>query len=143
MKSYYDYLKNNNLDVTYIEFNEKDIYKKIKKGIVHIYEPYDNILMKKILKYFPDVNIINTLNFLIDYNMILSNKKYNHQNFYKMQRRRLNIMIELDGTPTGGKWSFDKFNREKIPNNITIPPIINLYNIIITFIYIYLKIKFF
>jgi len=26
MKSYYDYLKNNNLDVTYIEFNEKDIY---------------------------------------------------------------------------------------------------------------------
>lgn len=125
MKSYYDYLKNNKLDVTYIEFHEKDIYKKIKKGMIHIYEPYDNILMKKILKYFPDVNIIKTLNFLIDYEL---KEKYNHQNFYKMQRRRLNIMIEPDGTPTGGKWSFDEFNREKIPNNVTIPPIINLYN---------------
>jgi deoxyribodipyrimidine photolyase-related protein len=34
--------------------------------------------------------------------------------FYKEQRKRLNILIEPNGKPTGGKWSFDTANRKKL-----------------------------
>ena len=35
--------------------------------------------------------------------------------FYMWQRKRLGILLEDDGKPTGGKWSFDKENRKKVP----------------------------
>ena len=45
--------------------------------------------------------------------------------FYKWQRRRLDILIEQDGTPTGGQWSFDAENRQPIPKSVT-PPVSTL-----------------
>ncbi len=41
--------------------------------------------------------------------------------FYKSQRRRLGILIDDDGQPTGGRWSFDADNRKKLPRKV-IPP---------------------
>ena len=41
--------------------------------------------------------------------------------FYKEKRERLNILLNKDGTPEGGKWSFDEDNRKKLPKNILIP----------------------
>ncbi|MBT8106661.1 MAG: cryptochrome/photolyase family protein [Gammaproteobacteria bacterium] len=43
--------------------------------------------------------------------------------FYKQQRRMLNVLVEDDGQPTGGRWSFDADNRKKLPRNITAPDI--------------------
>jgi len=34
------------------------------------------------------------------------------EHFYRWQRRRLAILIEADGSPTGGVWNLDKDNRE-------------------------------
>jgi deoxyribodipyrimidine photolyase-related protein len=132
MKSYADYLKDNNLQVTYINFNENiiELYKDLSKYTIHIYDPTDNILLIKIKKYIPNVIIHKTLNFLIDREIIDDNlhtfynkktKKYNHLNFYKMQRTRLNIL-------TGYKWSYDKFNRKKIPLDVKIPSIMTFNN---------------
>jgi deoxyribodipyrimidine photolyase-related protein len=41
--------------------------------------------------------------------------------FYKQQRRRLNILIDNDGQPAGGRWSYDADNRKKLPRNVTAP----------------------
>lgn len=41
--------------------------------------------------------------------------------FYQKQRKRLGIMIDADGKPSGGKWSYDADNRKKLPKKITIP----------------------
>jgi len=41
--------------------------------------------------------------------------------FYKKLRMRTNILMEEDGTPVGGKWSFDSENRKKLPKNISLP----------------------
>ncbi len=41
--------------------------------------------------------------------------------FYKLQRRRLGVLVDDDGQPTGGKWSFDADNRKKLPRNVTPP----------------------
>ncbi len=41
--------------------------------------------------------------------------------FYQKQRKRLNILLEDNGKPVGGKWSYDADNRKKLPKKITIP----------------------
>lgn len=38
--------------------------------------------------------------------------------FYRDQRRRMNILVEEDGSPQGGKWSFDEENRRKLPGSV-------------------------
>lgn len=37
--------------------------------------------------------------------------------FYKLQRKRLQILIDDTDQPVGGKWSFDEDNRKKLPKD--------------------------
>lgn len=39
------------------------------------------------------------------------------EDFYRHQRRRLDILIEPDGEPTGGRWNYDDQNREPPPTD--------------------------
>ncbi len=41
--------------------------------------------------------------------------------FYKLQRRRLGVLLDDDGQPMGGRWSFDADNRKKLPRTVTPP----------------------
>ena len=42
--------------------------------------------------------------------------------FYEMQRRRLDLLIDADGGPLGGRWSYDADNRKKLPKTVLVPP---------------------
>jgi deoxyribodipyrimidine photolyase-related protein len=46
-------------------------------------------------------------------------KKYHQSDFYIFQRKRLEILLDTSGKPTGGKWSYDAENRMKYPQNVT------------------------
>jgi len=52
---------------------------------------------------------------------LLSTKKPFMANFYKINRSKFNILMNKDGTPQGGKWSFDEENRKKLPDKVEIP----------------------
>ena len=41
--------------------------------------------------------------------------------FYRWQRRRLGVLVDDEGAPQGGRWSFDEDNRKKLPRDL-IPP---------------------
>ncbi len=41
--------------------------------------------------------------------------------FYEAQRKRMGVLLEEDGKPEGGKWSYDLDNRKKLPKKIPIP----------------------
>lgn len=41
--------------------------------------------------------------------------------FYERQRRHLGILIDSEGAPVGGRWSFDRDNREKLPRDEPLP----------------------
>jgi deoxyribodipyrimidine photolyase-related protein len=43
--------------------------------------------------------------------------------FYKWQRREQTILLDSDGNPTGGQWSFDAANRKKLPRGL-VPPLL-------------------
>ena len=41
--------------------------------------------------------------------------------FYLWQRRRMGILLEDDGGPIEGAWSYDQDNRQALPKDIDIP----------------------
>ena len=44
--------------------------------------------------------------------------------FYKQQRRSLDILVGADAQPSGGQWSFDADNRKKLPRAVKLPKVI-------------------
>lgn len=49
------------------------------------------------------------------------NKRPFMKTFYEAQRKRLKILIDKSGQPTGGQWSFDAENRKPLPKDIKPP----------------------
>jgi len=47
-----------------------------------------------------------------------SKKRWFMADFYQWQRKRLDILIDQQGKPEGGKWSFDDQNRKKIAKKL-------------------------
>ncbi len=45
------------------------------------------------------------------------------QHFYSWQRRRLGVLVDDDGEPVGGRWSFDEDNRKKLPRGHPVPDV--------------------
>ena len=43
--------------------------------------------------------------------------------YYRRQRQRTGILVDENGQPEGGKWSFDEANRKKLPKSVTPPEI--------------------
>jgi len=126
MKKYYDYLKKKKYNITYINFNQvtNTFYKTFEENItiIHVNDFKLENKLKKI--YGKKLIILENKNFLIKLEelneikkLIFKNKKYSHEEFYKYQRRKLNILIESDNKPIKGKWSFDNENRLPLPKN--------------------------
>ena len=140
MRSHADKLKKSNFKIEYSTIEEKafklDYTEKLKKFIkskkiseISSFEIEDKFFEKKINQFTKkeniNWNIIQTpmfLNSRDNFRKYLSkSKKPFMAVFYKDTRRELDILIKKDGTPEGGKWSFDEDNRNKLPKNITIP----------------------
>jgi (6-4)DNA photolyase len=45
------------------------------------------------------------------------------KSFYEQQRRRLNLLLNDQGRPLGGHYSFEPENRKKLPPSVTVPPV--------------------
>ena len=140
MRSHADRLKKNKFKIEYSTIEEKtfklDYTEKLKKIIkskkiteISSFEIEDKFFEKKISNFTKkeniNWNIVQTPMFL---NSRENFKKYLSKSkkpfmavFYKEIRRDLDILMKKDGTPEGGKWSFDEDNRNKLPKNISIP----------------------
>lgn len=131
MKNYINTIKKYN--IKYIDFEKvKEFYSSIKKenNTYHIINPADHALEKKLKKIFgKKLVIMENKNFLITIDelktikdSIYRNNKYSHEEFYKYQRKKLDILMNKD-KPMGGKWSYDSENRLALPNNIKLPKV--------------------
>jgi deoxyribodipyrimidine photolyase-related protein len=137
MKFYEQFLKAQGVVVHYIESNkiqnkcelliEQLHSNKVKQ--IHIVDPVDNWLLEKIKssckKYGIELTIYDSPNFLNTINQVgdfFSKKKtYFQTDFYTWQRKTRNILLEKDGKPLGGKWTYDADNRSKFPKKEAAP----------------------
>ena len=140
MRSYADKLKENKFKLNYSKIDstdfKKDYTKKLEKLLkmnkikeVTSFEIEDKFFETKINNFLKKQNIqwniIRSPMFLDsreDFKKYLTKtKKPFMAMYYKEKRERLNILLNKDGTPEGGKWSFDEDNRKKLPKNTLIP----------------------
>jgi deoxyribodipyrimidine photolyase-related protein len=140
MRSYADKLKNNKYRLEYSKIEDKSFkntyFEKLKKIIsqkkitgISSFEVEDKFFEKKLKSFFIKSKIKWTiiqspmfLNSRDEFKTYLSKtKKPFMATFYKEVRRKSGILMGADGTPIGGKWSFDDENRNKLPKNISAP----------------------
>jgi deoxyribodipyrimidine photolyase-related protein len=137
MKYYANQLTQKGCSCYYIEAHDPNAQVKVLikmlagKGVqkIRLYDPSDNWLGRQIKKagadngieivYIPSPNFLNNLP---AHTVLLGNKKtYFQTSFYTEQRKQRKILLEADGSPIGGQWSYDVENRKKIPRNTSIP----------------------
>ena len=137
MKFYEQFLIEQGVVVHYIESNkiqnkcelliEQLHSNKVKQ--IHIVDPVDNWLLEKIkssckkygikLTIYDSPNFLNTINQVGDF--FSKKKTYFQTDFYTWQRKSRNILLEKDGKPLGGKWTYDADNRSKFPKKEAAP----------------------
>ncbi len=148
MRQYRDNLIKNGYTVFYHSIDEESFHDKYEDKLLKVIK--DNDIEK--LKYFEIedndfedkiVNFINKQNIdkeVIQTPMFLTSRKEFFEfakeqkklirmaSFYQKIRTKMNILIDENNKPIGGKWSYDEDNRKKIPKNTLIPKIPNINN---------------
>lgn len=126
MKNYEVFLKEQSYMVDYVESTDErnDVRALIatlpKEGIseIHIVDVVDCWLMKRITegckKYELALVVHPSPSFLLTHPEVVTyakkRKTYFQTDFYIEQRKKRNLLIEADGKPVGGKWTFDAEN---------------------------------
>jgi len=134
LKAYEHELIEAGYSVTYLDVREypntEAVFAKLASAGVtelHLPETTDDWLEKRIKEYLDKYQLTRVLYpseiFILkdDYKeRYVASKKY-MASFYKNMRRDFCVLMENDGTPTGGEWSFDSENRKKLPKGIPLP----------------------
>lgn len=109
--------------------------KKKSQDSMMVVEPDDYLLNRRLqryadnsgveLKFLPNPGFLNGAGENAEYRA--GKKRWFMADFYKWQRRRLNVLMEKT-EPIGGKWSFDEDNRKKVPKKLLpeIPQLLKL-----------------
>ncbi len=136
MMQYAERLISEGHQVQYIEANHQDsdariLFKELSKkyNSIHICNPSDDWLLKHIQRAIQttsvDLIVHPSPNFLkpLDESHLFFNAKnrYFQTDFYALQRKSLNILMDENGKPQGGKLTFDSENRKAFPKNVTMP----------------------
>ena len=140
MKFYENWLQENKYEVKYIETSEKEndcrqlVTALVKQKIteLHIAAVADSWLHKRMqqacsgnkitLHIYDSPNFLNTPQSVDDY--FSKKKTYFQTDFYTWQRKQRNILLEKDGKPLGGKWTYDADNRQKFPKKEKVPALV-------------------
>ena len=104
------YLKSNSTREGILEFINKTGIKDVET-----LEPSSHRLTREIsdiTKFYPTDFFLTSRQEFSDWAKV--QKKLLMENFYRLQRRRLNILMEGD-EPIGGKWNYDDENRSPLP----------------------------
>jgi deoxyribodipyrimidine photolyase-related protein len=74
-----------------------------------------------------EIEIITNEGFLTDKQQLeehfADKDSYYFTKFYIAQRKRLDILVDGDGKPEGGQWSYDPENRKKLPRKVELPEV--------------------
>lgn len=140
MQYYKDFLAEQQIEATYFDAQQQEgkieliiphLFLSNKQIEFHAYETDDNWLHKHITQAIHQVNaslVWHASKLFINTNeeneaYYNSKKKLFQTDYYIQQRKRLHILIDDNGKPVAGKWSFDEENRNKLPANHIVPTV--------------------
>jgi deoxyribodipyrimidine photolyase-related protein len=129
MQNFYQELKEKSkAEVSYFEYKIplEEIITKFDS--LTVFDPVNKGLKNKIKEITAaagiELKVLESPNFLTsreqNAEFFKDHDFFQHQ-YYKMQRKRLGILIDSEGKPVGDKWSFDAKNRKKFPKDIEMP----------------------
>jgi deoxyribodipyrimidine photolyase-related protein len=141
MQRYAESLRENEADVEYVEHAtdhsvlEACLQRLRTSGCstVCVSEPHDYLLTRRLERFCErsdlQMHVLESPMFLntneVNRSYRDSKKRWYMADYYKFQRRRLDVLIDEDDEPVGGRWSFDEDNRKKVPAKLrgSIPPL--------------------
>ena len=147
MKAYERYLTERGVTVVYIDAQDErsDIrlfHQEIKsQGIedIHVINPTDYWLEIRLkdackdikLKLYHNLLFLNTRDELSSF-FREDKRSFFQTTFYKQQRKKRAILMDEDGEPEGGKWTYDvdnrkKYPRDKVPPSIQFPSVTDVW----------------
>lgn len=139
MQFYRDFLQQKGFQVEYVETGTPvaDVRVCVKnlaeRGVseIHFADVADNWLERRLTtscahfgikaRRYDSPNFLNTLTEIEGY--YEGKKRYFQTDFYVQQRKTRSILLEQNGKPLGGKWTFDTENRDKYPKGQQAPPV--------------------
>ena len=140
MREKRDELQAHNFKVDYVDIDDPSFdqayEEKLAKCILErevtsltIFEIEDKDFETRIQTFAAQQNLTLTVlpspMFILDRQEFLSftgkTKVLRMGNFYKEVRKKLNLLMDEEQKPLGGKWSFDEDNRKKIPKGLALP----------------------
>ena len=140
MREKRDELQGHNFKVDYVDIDDPSFdqayEEKLAKCILErevtsltIFEIEDKDFETRIQTFAAQQNLTLTVlpspMFILDRQEFLSftgkTKVLRMGNFYKEVRKKLNLLMDEEQKPLGGKWSFDEDNRKKIPKGLALP----------------------
>ena len=140
MREYRDELTKNSIKVNYFKLDERDdndkysiflakFLKSKKINHIHMFEIEDKEFELELVSHLKkediEITFVKSPMFLFkreDFVPMAKGKKvYRMSSFYQKARKSLNILVDEDQKPIGGKWSFDEENRKKIPKGVEPP----------------------
>ncbi len=141
MRSYADGLRDAGYDVHYVELDPKtgDSYEdRLRDAVVSSgagqikhFEVEDKAMERRLVDFADEQKLERTE---LKSRMFLCSRddfvafagdasSLSMASFYKQQRRSLGILVDDDGNPDGGQWSFDEDNRKPLPKDVSPPAV--------------------
>jgi len=137
MREFRDELQDKKVKVRYFELNESgnlDFFARIKKELgrskkLRVADIVDRSFKKAVqdfctkegiqLEILPTPQFLGGVENFAEY--MKRNKRPFMKTFYERERKRLKILVDAEGNPSGGQWSFDVENRKKLPKDYQEP----------------------
>jgi len=129
MQAFANRLRANGKTVEYVDAqdtraSELKLIPSLSAEEITLFDPNDYLLEKRLrhsaqadkLVFLPSPNFLNT-----DTELLGNRKPYFQTAFYTQQRKDRGLLLDDEGKPLGGQWTFDAENRKKIPKNTFIP----------------------
>jgi (6-4)DNA photolyase len=136
MKRFAEDLRKRSLKVHYVEAGKMadtaavaGVLKRLRIRSVQYVDPCDDWLSTRLAAALEQQGIaaavLDDPHFLTPSSVIrdftAGKKRLYLTEFYIAQRKHLGLLLEADGKPVGGRWSFDPANRKRLPKGIRIP----------------------
>ena len=140
MRSFRDRMEEDGFDLRYHELDADDesfterldrVVDAEKIDEIRVFEIEDKPMEETLRQFAEDRDL--TLNVLESPMFLCSRQRFDDYlsdakrpfmaEFYKGERRRLGLMVDDDGEPDGGRWSFDEDNRKKLPKKVEPPEV--------------------